>query len=84
MKTSHADSVAPSDTSAAADEQTLPIETNCSDTPEAECDVVMKGGITSGVVYPKALYVHRVALLPEDMDPSTLHPETLPPQNSGV
>ena len=23
--------------------------------PEAECDVVMKGGITSGVVYPKAL-----------------------------
>jgi predicted acylesterase/phospholipase RssA len=24
-------------------------------TPSAECDVVMKGGITSGVVYPKAL-----------------------------
>jgi predicted acylesterase/phospholipase RssA len=24
--------------------------------PEAECDVVMKGGITSGVIYPTALY----------------------------
>lgn len=25
--------------------------------PQKECDVVMKGGITSGVVYPKALWV---------------------------
>ena len=24
--------------------------------PERECDVVMKGGITSGVLYPTALY----------------------------
>ena len=24
--------------------------------PECECDVVMKGGITSGVLYPTALY----------------------------
>src|SRR3712207_4426651 len=24
-------------------------------TPERECDLVMKGGITSGVVYPKAI-----------------------------
>src|SRR6266508_425958 len=54
MNTSHAEGGAPSD-AAANDEQTAPIETNRSDTPKAECDVVMKGGITSGVVYPKAL-----------------------------
>lgn len=34
-----------------------PLEsTNVSALPEKECDVVMKGGITSGVIYPKALF----------------------------
>jgi hypothetical protein len=41
--------------SSASGQRRVPEQIASSDRPRRKCDVVMKGGITSGIVYPLAI-----------------------------
>lgn len=41
--------------------------------PARECDIVMKGGITSGVIYPLAVLLVLLAFLMVELEQACLH-----------